>query len=72
MNKLTVGTKVSGLYHDIPYMGTIAESRVDNASFLYLLTVELDAPIKVYGTVRDRIHFSSNDFVSVHPLEEAA
>lgn len=62
---LTAGTKVRGLYHDVPYSGTISEARVDTASHKYLFTVLLDAPIKLYSTTRDNIHFSANDFVTV-------
>ena len=65
ISSLTVGTKVSGLYHDVAYTGTIIESRIDAASFRYLLTVALDKAIDVYGTNRARIHFSDNDFVTV-------
>lgn len=72
LSNLKVGTKVSGLYHDVPYVGTIAESRVDTAAFKYLLTVDLDAPIKAYGKSRDRIHFSDKDFVTVAAAAPAA
>jgi hypothetical protein len=65
MSTFTVGTKVIGLYHDVAYRGTVIEARVDTAAFKYLYTVALDAPIKAYGTKRDRIHFSADDFVTI-------
>jgi hypothetical protein len=65
---LTTGSKVRGLYHDIPYSGEVVEARVDKASFKYLFTVKLDEPINVYSTIRSRIHFSADDFVTIEAV----
>jgi len=65
MQQITEGTKVHGLYHDVPYAGTVTEARVEHTTHNYLFTVELDAPINAYGTKRTRIHFGANDFVTV-------
>jgi hypothetical protein len=65
MQTFKTGDRVKGIYHNVPYSGTITESRVDTARFQYLYTVELDAPITLYSTERTSLHFSANDFVTV-------
>jgi hypothetical protein len=54
----TVGTRVEGTYVDVPFAGTVSASRWHTISDYLLVTVELDTPTEINGSVRDRVMVS--------------
>lgn len=70
------GSRVFGTYHGQPYTGTVEHGRPHTRNLSYLHYVVLDAPITVYGAVRERIIASiwnparEEGTTTIFPLED--
>jgi hypothetical protein len=51
----SVGEKVKGVYHGQPYTGVVSYARPHTMNQSYKHHIDLDSPITVYSTERDRI-----------------
>lgn len=59
-----VGKKVSGNYHGVAFSGNAVSTRgVTVRPYTIELTIELDAPITVYGQNRDSVIISGQDII---------
>lgn len=56
------GTEVTGIYHGVPYRGTVVEARTHSINSRCVeFTVALADEITIYATPRSRITIASND-----------
>lgn len=56
------GEKVTGVYCGIPFVGAINSNTRPTPDYRHVtFAVTLDAPIVVFGKVRERIEVSTND-----------
>lgn len=58
-NWIKDGKKITGLYYDKPYSGTIINTRCKYGTDVQY-TVQLDTPIDMYGDIRERILVDMN------------
>lgn len=50
------GEAISGKYCGVEFSGTVTSSRAHSISGEQILNIDLDAPITVYGTIRNQIN----------------